>query len=228
MVIIGAYAPQPYRVRLAADTAPPTTAALYVLARVDGGYSQVAASTVWAVGVNTVEIALTAPLEPGVAYTVALPGSPGAPVAGISYAQPLSPVPVPLEAGEDPEAEAYGVDANWLSGVLTATGDLQEVRGRQCLLDDTLAVAMIAPRELFHRPDDGGALAASINGPSTPTETSRMAGRLRRQWLKDNRIATVDEVNTTSEAGGLTRVAAKLTEAVQQQQYDVAIPGGAG
>lgn len=225
MNILSLTSRQPWRITLAADATPSTTATDYVVARKDGGYSSIEVTKAWLIAPTTVELALSAPLDDGFAFTVSMPNSPGAPSSVVAYRAPLAP-PAALPDGEDPEAEAYGVDADWLRGSFTGDGDLVEVRGRQCMLNDTLTIALIDEGEIFHRPNDGIGLPRDVNGPATTARQSAMRGRMRRQWLKDDRIATVESIDFTIDSGGKIYPKAKLTDAVSGEQFDVIAPSG--
>lgn len=228
MQIISAVSRQPLRITVAATGVPSTVATDYVVSKADGGYSTTAVRTAWLVGANTVELALSAPLTDGVVYVIAMPNDADHPSATLSYYGAADPAPAALPAGEDPAAEAYGVSIDWLSGGLTGSGDLTLVKGRQCLVDDIEAIAVIEPGELFHRPDDGGGLPSDVNGPAIPQQQAAMRARLKRQWAKDQRIKSVDSIEFVPVTDGKVQLVANLTDAVADQTLVTNIPGGSG
>lgn len=229
MQIVTARSSQPRRITLAATATPSTTTTDYDIERADGGYSRVAVSLAWLVNTNTVELALSGELVKGVAYTISIPGDVDAPSYTLTYYGTADPAPVALPVGEDPAAEAYGVAIDWLSGGLTGSGDLIETRGRQCLIDDLVAIGCIEAGEIFHRPDDGGSLPLDVNGPAIPQQMQQMRSRLKRQWAKDSRIRTVDSIDFIQpDITGAVQIRAKLTESVTGEQVTANIPGGNG
>lgn len=221
MIFVSARSSQPWRITAAVDGVPPITPESYVLQRADGGYSQVAVKSAWLIGVNTVELALSEPLAPKVIYLLALPGESGSPTTLLSFYGTLAQSPKPMPMGEDPAAEAYGLDIDWLSGGFTPSTDLKTVKGPACLRADTLTIAVISPGEIFHRPDDGGDLMSFVNDVGNPKEINRMHGGLKRQWLKDPRIATVDSMATSVDSEGKAILRAKLTDGVANQEFNV-------
>lgn len=220
MNIINATSPQPWRVQIATDAIPPTNVADYAIVRQDGGYSAAAFRLAWMIGTNTVELALTEALEPSVVYVVSIPGASGAPTYVLGYYGVLSNAPAQQAAGEDPDAEAYGVDADWLNDSLDPTGDLIKVSGPPCLTNDIQAVAVINPGEIFHRPDDGAALPTFVNDAGNQIEISRMHSSLKQQWLKDSRIKSVDSIVTTVDSEGKALVKASLTDSIANQSFN--------
>lgn len=228
MQIISAVSRQPLRITVATTGVPSIVATDYSLGRTDGGYSNASVRTAWRVGVNTVELALSEPLTARIIYAIAMPNDADHPSATLFYYQPASAAPPSLPAGEDPAAEAYGVSIDWLSGAMTGSGDLTLVKGRQCLLDDIEAIAVIEPGELYHRPDDGGGLPSDVNGPNIPQQQAAMRARLKRQWSKDERIASVDSINFASTVDGKVQLVANLTDAVSSKTVTANIPGGSG
>ena len=222
MSFISAISRQPRRLTLSADSSLSTTAADYAIERADGGYSLVAAMAAWSIGINSVELSLSPALEVGIAYIATL----GSDSIGFVASSAESASPPPAFKGEDPAAEAYGVDKNWLSGEVTADGDIVEVRGRSCLINDTLVVALVSPKEIYHRPEDGAGLHEFVNGPGNRITASLIQGRLKRQWLKDTRIAKVDKVEVLVDSKGVAKIPARLTEAVLNEAFDIVLPGG--
>lgn len=218
MTIFSAISRQPWRITLAVNGVPPVIAGSYTVVRKDGGYSSVSVTNAWLVGTNTAELSLSDQLAPNVVYVVSIPASS---TSHDVTTGPLSPAPAPLAYGEDPEAEAYGIDANWFSGRLTGDGDIVEAKGRQCLFDDLACIASIEPGEIFHRPNDGGGLPAEVNGPSIDSELGKMRANLKRQWLKDTRVAAVDAIQFNVQSTGKIFFNANITDRVTGDQFTV-------
>ncbi len=172
------------------------TAATYALARADGARCTAAVRLAWAIDAAGAELALTEPLLEGALYTLTAAGVTGA--AQVAHRAALAQA-VGAARAEDPEAEAFGVDWDWLAPALAAGGDLPEVRGRRCLPRDLAAIAVTEPGELFHRPDEGVGLGSDVNGTRAPDE---IAGALRRQWGRDDRVAEVRQLRVTVDTSG--------------------------
>jgi hypothetical protein len=103
-----------------------TTPANYTLTRADGSPTSVTVSRAFATDSTTVELALSEALLEGVIYTLVAAG-----VAGRRASRCVSP-PAPVTSSgmvDDPEADAFGVDIDWLAPALDATGDIPEIRG---------------------------------------------------------------------------------------------------
>jgi len=228
MQIIAARSAQPRRITLSTSATPSTTATDYAVERADGGYSPIGVSLAWLVGAKSVELALSNPLLEGITYTVSIPSDVDAPSFNLVYYGQADPAPIAPANDEDPAAEAYGVSIDWLSGGLTGGGDLVEVRGRQCLLDDLMSIAVMEPGELFHRPDDGGSLPQNVNGPATPQQLGQIRSRLKRQWAKDSRVKSVDSVDFVVDQGGQIQMRSKITESVTGEQIMANVPGSNG
>jgi hypothetical protein len=132
-----------------------TTPANYTLTRADGSPTSAVVSRAFSTDSTTVELALSEALLEGVIYTLVAVG-----VTASTSVSMLSP-PAPVTSSgqvDDPEADAFGVDIDWLAPALDATGDIPEIRGTECLRHDLIAVAMTRPGELFHRPDAGAGI----------------------------------------------------------------------
>ena len=187
-----------------------TTAANYVVLRADAAGCTVAVAAAFALDAQLVELALTEPLVAGVVYVLGFAGDGGAPRFGL-------PLPIPTaddeESGDDAEAEAFGVDWDWLGDALTPDGDLPEVRGRPCLVHDLAAVAVTRPGEIFHRPDAGAALPLRVSGPNVPAELDDARAAVRRAWQADDRVrrdvlrATAGTDGTVALDGDVTPIA---------------------
>lgn len=143
-------------------------------------------------GAATVELALGDALLPGELYTLRHTDS--AAELLVAWHPPVTPPrpaartttegPVP----DDPEAEFFGADIDWLAEALTPTGDLPLVRGLQAFRHDLAAVALLAPGELTHRPTAGVGLLRRVNGSGSPTTDAEMAADVRAAYLADSRV----------------------------------------
>jgi hypothetical protein len=175
-----------------------TTPATYTLTRADGSPTSVVASRAFATDSTTIELALSEGLLEDVIYTLTATGVAGS----TSVSVRAVPVEAVAAADDDPEAEAFGVDVDWLAPALDASGDIPTIRGRDCLLQDLVAIARTSPGELFHRPDAGAGLDAKVNGAVT---TDRITADVLREWKRDERVQRV-EVRTSSTSDGETTV----------------------
>jgi phage baseplate assembly protein W len=218
-----AEARSPWRVRLVFDVAPgaPTTPGTYALARTDGAGPAPAVARVLPLDTASVELVLAEGLLPALLYTLTVTGASGTP--RVSYrapdAQALGTVP-----DEDPEAEAFGLDVDWLAPTLAPGGDLPTVRGRACLVHDLAAVAVTRPGELFHRPEVGAALPQRVNGPNTPADLLDARAGVKRAWLADDRVRGV-ELTATAATDGTATLTGKVQSVIPEEPVDVTVRG---
>jgi hypothetical protein len=132
---------------------------------------------------NTVEISLSAPLLDGVIYLLTV----GPVSAAFSWQDPI-PDPGQSPNADDPEAEVFGVDIDWLFGDLTADGDVESIRGQRCLEEDLISVCFLNPGELAQFPDDGVGMPDRVNGPFSSAESRTLRTKIVSQWRKDDRV----------------------------------------
>lgn len=192
-MIVQAIARSPWRVRLVFDGAPGVLT--YTLTRDDGGVTDVTVSRSFGTDPVSVELALSTALLLGVVYVVTASNG-----ATARVGLPVQPAQRsgPIRATDDPEAELYGVDLDWLAP-LTATGDCAEVRGVAALRADLAAIARTSPGELFHRPAEGAGLLLGVNGP-----LEAVAARVRTQWQRDTRVSAVSAMQVSAGDGTVT------------------------
>lgn len=225
MIIISALSRSPWRLTVAVNGVPTTSGGDYVLTRDDGLVTPVFARRLWKVGANTVEIALSEALLDGIDYTLTLPHAIGTPSAKITYRQLQAPN-APLDPpAEDVEAEAYGVDTDWLNGERSPSGDLNDVRGQACLKSDLIALAIINPGEVFHRPLVGAGLPRDVNGPSDNQSSAQQRANVVAQWRTDDRVATASATSTTNEQGQTT-IKGNVVDAIAARAQDITVSGG--
>lgn len=224
MTLLSVLSKSPWRLTVAVDGAPSLAATDYAIARQDGLAVDLTARRLWLVGTNTVEIALSGQMLDSIVYVLTLPNAAGAPSQQVAYRQTLNPTAVTEPAAEDIEAEAYGVDTDWLSGVRSPTGDLVDVRGVACLKNDLMAVAVIEPGEIYHRPNIGAGLKLDINGPGTNAELARQRGAVVAQWRADSRVSDASASTATSSTGQITLVG-NVVDAVASEKQSVVIGG---
>jgi hypothetical protein len=190
----------PWRVRAVFDTLPgsATDAATYTFVRTDGAPTSVRTARAWAIDGNAVELALTEALLDGLVYTLTATGVTGA--GTLSHQRPLPQV-TGATLDDDPEAEVFGVDLDWLAPSLTAAGDLPEVRGLACMKHDLVAIARTQRGELIHRPDAGAGVPSHVNGP---TPLDEIAAAVKREWLRDDRVRQANPRIFESTTGEIT------------------------
>lgn len=188
-------------------------ATVYALARADGARSVAYVKRAWATdGGNTAgELALSEALVPNVAYALTATGVTG------SIALSFGVLPVQAtrpERGDDPEAEAYGIDWDWTGAALGADGDVVVVRGLACLKHDLAAIAVTEPGELFHRPDEGAGMPARVNGTN---EAQEIRGALARQFRRDDRVRDLSIEMVQRTDGGIEARASVLSVALDER-----------
>jgi len=197
-------ATSPYRIRVVLGETVATyspgilVATNWSISRVDGaGGVPVSVTFAFATDVTSLELALSSPLLDGIQYT--LSESPaGSGVA--AWRAPVTQAAQQQNVFSDPEAEALGVDYDWLAAVLDATGDMPQIRGKDCLANDLMAIALTSPGELFHRPTEGGDMLSEVNAPgSDPDAVGR---RLRAAWSKDRRVKSIGPIEIADDGQG--------------------------
>lgn len=200
--LVTAQARSPWRVRVECDgvVANQLVPATYTIARADGLPTDAAAARVLSLDARIVELALGAPLLVGYDYVVSVTGATGTATVAVPIAPPATDVRL---ASDDPEAELFGVDLDWLADNLTPDGLVPEVRGPTCLRDDLVAIALTERGELAHRPDDGLGLGVRVNAPSDPGGARSAA---TRQWQRDDRVARLTVTATQQTTGELSIV----------------------
>lgn len=187
--ISASYAPSSWRVRvLWTGGAAPLTPTAYALSRADGGPTGVKATTIFAIDSlgQTVDLALSEQLLDGVRYQL---------FASMSYGffvwqNPLAAQPNRSDP-EDPEAQVFGRDIDWVFGTWTPDGDAEEVRGVRSVLEDAVAVCHLRPGELVQYPDRGADFPHRVNGPGSASIARNLQARAESEWRNDNRNVDV-------------------------------------
>lgn len=229
MIFTNVRSSSPYRITVTTDVASDLVATNYVVTRADGASTAATVSLAFQVVANVAELVVAnEPLIDGIAYIVSNPVASGAPSAQVTYRQPLFQSQVPVSPAEDPEAEAFGVDIDWLADSMTGSGDTPAVRGRQCMINDLAVIAMITKGELFHRPDAGAGVKLFVNGPMTDQSAKLVSGSVTREWYKDPRVkqgGITVVVSRAAATGQLSLVGTVLPVAIDDPTI-VKLPGG--
>lgn len=197
MALRSAIAPSRYRIRCTFDSVAPLTAASYAVVRKDSGPGAPTATLAFLPApsdVYTAAIVLSDPLFDDVIYTVT--------VAGFTVDVAYHPTQASdnVRAVDDPEAEIFKRDLDWIDGDPDAAGDCPGRRGLPALDHDLLAVAFLEPGELVHKPDAGGAVIRLVNSSSTQSELDEAAARLEAQYRRDSRVDRASvEVEATND-----------------------------
>lgn len=193
MNILSLTASSPWRITVALDGTPPTSAAAYALAPADGTASDVTVASVWLVDANTAELALSAPLLPRLVYDLTISGT----ITGQVAHFPPVVQPAEVDPIDDPEARAYGVDLAWLSDAVDARRDIPRRRGLECVRYDLGAIVETDPGELLTYPASGAGLPSRVNGSATMNELAEVRARVRSQMQADRRVAAGGVAVTT-------------------------------
>lgn len=216
--IVQTHARSPWRLRIVFDVLPVlhANASAYTIVRSDGAGSSVAGASVWLVDTASVELALSEPLLERLVYLISVSGASGS----MAFSWSTSPAKTPSKTSRrDPEAEALGVDVDWLASTLDPSGDAPKVRGRSALIQDLAAIAVTERGELLHRPDAGAAMPGRVNGPS---ETGPIRAALEREWLRDDRVKAVGITVLASSTGEIT-AEAKITPRVLNEELPLTV-----
>ena len=152
-----------------------------------------------------VEVALEAPLLAGERYVLAHADS--ARTVDVAWHPPVTPpVALPLatldgDVPDDPEAEAFGLDIDWLGGSLDARGDLPVARGLPAFKHDLAVLAVTHPGELVHRASAGLGLPSRVNGSATDATLDELAGEAAAAYLTDDRVSAAQVTFSRDPAG---------------------------
>lgn len=189
MPMTGAYATQKWRIRARFTTpASYTTTSNYAVTRKDGGPTSVAVQSVVVLPSTSPalvgDLVLTEPLISDVTYILTFNG---ADTAELSWREPEVSASHDRLV-DDPEAEVFGVDVDWIFGDPTPDGDAPEIRGQQCLVEDCACVAFLFPGELVQYPEDGAGLPDRVNGPISSASGSELNAKVVAQWRRDDRV----------------------------------------
>jgi hypothetical protein len=90
--------------------------------------------------------------------------------------------------GDDPEAEAFGLDVDWFGPALDPRGDVPVVRGLQALKHDLAALAFMNPGDLAHRPGAGIGVRQRVNGAASAAVLGEVQADVRAAYLSDPRV----------------------------------------
>lgn len=188
-----------------ADALDPTS---YVVTRTDGVATAVTVDVAWLARSTVYVLALTEALVPGVEYTLTPDWTAARAVVW------RLPLPQTDEEGDpyDPEAEAYGLDVDWLSDALDGERDAPVIRGRECLKHDLIAVALTHHGELVHDPGVGAGAGGYVNQAGAGRRPAELAATWRRLALEDARVAQAD-VSYTVASTGVARFKLRVTTA---------------
>lgn len=201
-----AVAPSPWRVTVYLDESfvGSDDATLYRLRR--AGAVEHTIESAWGRGVGVVELALGEPLLAGEPYTLTHTSS--ASTVGVAYHEPVTPpVAPPLavldgDVPDDPEAEAFGVDVDWLAPALTSRGDFPAPRGIAAFRHDLAALTFTIPGELIHRPGAGLGIQRRVNQHATDTTLEEVGAEVSEGYREDDRVRDVS-VSLTRDPRGV-------------------------
>jgi len=204
MSFVQLLATSPYRVRVTLGQSVSTytpgilVATNWSIARVDGaGGVPVSVTFAFQTDVTSLELALSSPLLDGIQYTLSeSPAGSGV----VAWRAPVTQSTQQQGVASDPEAEALGVDIDFLAASLDATGDMPEIRGKNCLANDLICIALTSPSELFHRPAEGGDMLSEVNAPGNDPDA--VGRRLRATWSKDRRVKSIGPIEITDDGQG--------------------------
>ena len=195
--IVQLFARSPWRVRavFAGGTPSGVLAGDFAITRKDGGPCTIAVASLISIDVNALELVLSEATLAGVSYVATW----SAAAFGFQFSTPLSQNPAVQPIGDDPEAEAYGVDLAWISDDPHADGDCARRRGVACLEYDLPNRAALIPGELVQDQGAGANLPQQINGSAGNADLVQIASRLEAEFKRDDRVQDA-EINTSDGA----------------------------
>lgn len=219
MIIQTAEARSIWRVRVVFDgpDAGLVDATKYSIVREDGAFSLCDVTFAFLIDSRTAEIAIKPAIVEGLIYRVTHTDAVG--YALCQFRSPSQSV-LASKTADDPEAEAFGVDIDWLTDELTADGDMQEIRGRKCVLNDLVCIARTIPGELVHSPEAGAGLPREINGPMTEDELLRISSAVKSAWSADDRVESL-LVSVSETSNGEVSIDGKIKTIALNDSLDV-------
>jgi len=200
LTLVQAVARASWRIRLYFAGGDPSTQPLtaFSIARSDGGPNTIRLVNRFSPDAGQLELVTSEPLVVGVSYAVTWSSTTVACVWNVAPDDPTIDL-----VQEDPEAEVFGVDLDWIYGQPGPDGDCQQRRGQECLPHDLNARALLRKNELVHLPNAGADLDATTNGPASVAELTATAGALDAEFRNDDRVRDLTvTVSPSDDAGG--------------------------
>jgi hypothetical protein len=170
----------------------------FTITRQDGGPTTAAVASVMVIDGTALELRLSEQLLAKIVYllTWSATSFPFSFIRPIDLDRDIKPL------GDDPDAEANGVDLAWVSGDPTPDGDLPRRSGLACVEHDLPNVAVLVPGELVQAPARGGNFNALVNSSSSDADIRRAGALLEAEFRRDDRVEDSEvDVTTTSNSG---------------------------
>lgn len=181
-------------------------ASAFSLARADGGANTAKIVNAFTADVGQIELVTSEPMGIGTQYTITWSG------ITLTCVYNLAPDdPQIAPDADDPEAEVFGVDFDWIFGTPTADGDCPRRTGQPCLVHDLGARAELRKGELVHLPTKGAGVRQDINGPAGNADLQAVAGTLDAEFRDDDRVKDMTISVDESDAPGGFNFEARIT-----------------
>jgi|SRR5579859_3173939 len=216
--LIGAFAESRYRIRALYSGVGSYLLSDFTIARADGGPNDVAPASIFNPDFGQFVISTNEPMRPQLVYKLTYLSSQ---TFEFSFQPPPALDPQVTPVDEDLEAEAFGIDFDWLFSEPTGTGDCPQLSGLPCYQNDLASAAVLDTGELVHKPDDGVGLLNHINGPEGDIEEGEIAGKLEAQFKRDPRTSKAS-VDVTLDAVGNVNYNARVVPVATGIQTTVA------
>jgi hypothetical protein len=167
-------------------------ASAFTLARADGGANTIKIVNAFTPDMGQRELVTSEPLSIGTLYAITWSGNTLTCVFNVAPDDPMF-----APDADDPEAEVFGVDLDWIFGQPTADGDCPRRTGQECLVHDLAARVELKKGELVHLPTKGANIKQDTNGPAAPADLLATQATLDAEFRDDDRVAdlaiTVEE-----------------------------------
>lgn len=197
----------PWRIRAYFSGGDPSSQVIgsFSIARQDAQPSTLTLASLFTPDVGQLELCTSEPLTIGVVYVLTW-GANSCPV--VFDVAPDDPDYT--AAPEDPEAEVFGVDLDWLFGSPGPDGDCPQRRGQACLVHDLAAMALLRRGELVHMPTKGADLPTTISGSLAPAALLETQARLESEFRDDDRVSDLSVTTAVSAGDGQVEYEARV------------------
>lgn len=187
LTLIAAYTRSAWRIRALFAGGDPSAQLLtaFSIARVDGGPSTLTLASKVSPDTGQLELSTSEPMLRDVPYLLTFAGGG---TARVLYQLAPGDPQLALEV-DDPEAEIFGVDLDWIYGTPGGDGDCPQRRGQACLVHDLKALAMLDKGDLVHLPTRGAGQSRSVNATASPAELDAARGTIAAEFRADDRVA---------------------------------------
>lgn len=199
LAVVQVYARSAWRVRVVFSGGNPSSVQPgdFTVTRQDGGPCSITVASLMVIDGTALEVVLSESVISRVVYVMTWSAT-GIP---FSFSPPAALDPSVQPQGDDPDAEANGVDLAWISDNPSSSGDCPQRRGTACVQYDLENRAFLVPGELMQDTSAGGNVQRLVNSSSSDAELLQAGARLDAEFKRDSRVAD-SSMNVTVDTQG--------------------------